>query len=184
VAGEWKSEVRGPTLDLLLIGDSRQVENMLTALEGAFDDRALGYDFLQDYVDPVLRRRTEDRFAHEGDDVSGPWAPLSPATVTIRQGQGIGGAHPINVRTGGMRRHLVEDPPRIATHSLGATMWSPGDQGSSKMKKKVLGAQLGEGNAPARPVLGVNELDLEAVMTQLDNYIDKHMTMGQSVGAF
>lgn len=179
--GEWRTTLRGAYLDVELIGDSRQVENMLRSLSGAFDDRELGYDFLQDYVDPVLRRRTADRFAHEGDDVSGPWAPLSSATEAIRQGQGIGGAHPINVRTGGMRHHLVDDPPRIATHSLGATMWSPGDVGSSKMQKKVRGAQQGEGNAPPRPVLGVNENDLEAVMLQLDNYIGKHMAAGGAV---
>lgn len=179
MAGSWETKVHGAYVDLLLVGDTRQVDNMLRSLTGAFADQQIGYDFLQDYVDPVLRRRTEDRFANEGDDVSGPWEPLSPATVSIREGQGIGGAHPINVRTGGMRHHLVDDPPRIATHSLGATMWSPGTEGSGQMQKKVRGAQQGEGNAPPRPVLGVNEHDLEAVMVQLNNYLDKHLATGE-----
>lgn len=174
----WHQHLPGPLVDIEILGDSRQVDNMLTSIANAFDDQMIAYDFLRDHVDPMLRRRTADRFASEGDEMSGPWAPLADATVRIR-----GSAHPINVRTGAMRGHLVNTPPRIVTHSLGATMWSPGPSGSVEMDKKVKTAQIGgqtpEGrNVPPRPVLGVDERDAELVLVEMAQYLAKHVASG------
>jgi len=197
VAGDtWKEMLPGPYVDIELLGDARQVDNMLRGLYTAFEDENIGYDFLQDYVDPILRQTTEARFASEGDATTGPWAPLAEATVHIRESMGYGGSHPINVRTGAMKKHLVDDPPRIAVHSLGATMWSPGTVGDSKMQAKVKGAQgiptpvarsgpddqrhlrHGTLSAPPRPVLGVGEQDLQRVMVAMSMYLGKHVAAG------
>ena len=129
----WTENLPGPVVDIEIMGDARQVDNMLRSLYTAFEDENIGFDYLQDYADPILRQSTEARFASEGDATTGPWAALSEATVSIRQSLGYEGAHPINVRTGAMKRHLVDDPPRISVHTIGATMWSPGDNGDAKM---------------------------------------------------
>lgn len=180
MAGDaWKETLPGPYVDIEILGDSRQVDNILRSLYTAFEDENLGYDYLQDYADPILRQTEEARFASEGDATTGPWAPLADATVAIRGGR----AHPINVRTGAMKRHIVDDPPRIAVHSLGATMWSPGNTGNSEMQSKVRIAQQGgftpQGSAvPPRPVLGVGEQDLARLMVAMSMYLAKHVATG------
>jgi hypothetical protein len=176
--GTFQQHLPGPYVDVEILGDTRQVDNILRSLYGAFEDQTLAWDFLQDYVDPVLRKRTEERFQGEGDDVSGPWLPLAPATVLRR-----GSAHPINVRTGQMKRYLLDEPPDIVTHSLGATMWSPGRTGSRELQSKVGTAQQGgttpEGRpVPPRPVLGVNENDAELILIEAAKYIGKHVARG------
>jgi hypothetical protein len=178
-AGVWTQHLPGPQVDIEIMGDTRQVDNMLRSLYTAFEDDNLGYDFLQDYVDPILRQTTEQRFASEGDAVSGPWAPLAPATVNMRGGR----AHPINVRTGAMKQYLVDSDPDISVHSLGATMWSPGKTGSKKLQDKVRIAQEGGTTptgrpVPARPVLGAGEQDLARIMVAMSMYLAKHVATG------
>lgn len=176
----WTQRVNGPVIDIEIFGDSRAVDNMLRSIYNAFSDELIAAEFLVETVDPILRHSIEERFAAEGDAASGPWQPLTEATVAIRESKGFPGAHPINVRTGAMKKHLVDDPPRVSVHSLGATMWSPGDQGSSEMKKKVRTAQEGDPatRTPARPVLMVGPDDLEAIMVALAGYLGRHVAAG------
>lgn len=182
-AGTWTHDVPGPVVDIEIFGDSRAVDNMLRSLYNAFGDEMIATEFLEAAVDPLLRKSIEERFASEGDAASGPWAPLAEATVARREAAGFPGAHPINVRTGAMKRHLVDDPPKIVPHSLGATMWSPGSPGDAQMQSKVRTAQMGgvtpEGSSvPARPVLLVGPNDLEAIMVALAGYLGKAVEAG------
>ncbi len=159
-------------IDVQILGDSRDVQTRLDGMAHAFSNEAIGA-WLVAGVDPILRRRTEERFKSEGDDISGKWQSLTPYTVSDRESHGCSGEHPINVRTGEMKRHLLDDKPRIALHSLGATMWSPGPPSGGDVAKKVKVAQQGDpaSNTPARPVLGVGVEDLEAVLLSLGVHI-------------
>lgn len=173
----------GGYIDVQIVGDSRTVENALRGMEEAFDDRNMAFVFLGGMVDPYLRERIERRFAGEGDDVVGQWAPLAQSTIQMRQDQGFGGAHPINERTGVMKRHLLDAPPDTVPHSLGATMWSPGRAVSASTGRKIRTAQSGgttpEGRfVPPRPVLGVGVQDLETVLVLLGQYMGRFQAPG------
>lgn len=162
-------------IDIQIIGDARDAEMRLAGMHRAFDSERLAA-WLVAGVDPLLRERTEERFASEGDEISGKWESLKPYTVRERESKGFPGEHPINVRTGALKRHLLDTPPRFAIHSLGATLWSPGDDGNAKTANKVRIAQQG-GTTPeghvvlARPVLGIGVRDLEAVLVALAIHI-------------
>lgn len=174
----------GPTglVDVQIIGDSRDVQMRLDALGDAFESQAIAA-WLMVGLDPLLRRRTAERFDSEGDDISGKWQSLQPFTVSDRQAHGFPGEHPINVRTGSMKKHLLDDPPRVAIHTLGATMWSPGGDGGPKTAKKVKTAQEGDPatNTPARPVLGVGVVDLEAALISLAGHISSRQPGGANI---
>lgn len=166
-------------IDIQIIGDSRDVARRLMGMDRAFQaDRMAAW--LVTGVDPLLRQNTDRNFGSESFDGE-PWQSLKPYTVSERERHGFPGEHPINVRTGQMKRHLLDDPPRIAVQTLGATLWSPGDEGSGTTAKKVKIAQMGgttpEGHhVPARPVLGVGPEDLEAVLISLAIHIASHQS--------
>ncbi len=157
---------------VIMEGDSKQVLSMLTKLDATLAPPAIG-SWLGMRVDPFIRERARDRFQKEGDDVSGPWAPLKAATQQIRQSQGYGSAHPINRRTGRLEQYIVGSPNRISIHNLGATLTMPGRPPFGELKDKVSTAQGGRGypRTDPRPVMGMNERDLLAVLTELSLYI-------------
>lgn len=139
------------------------VEQMLVRAV-AFSSPAGAMAFLHLTMGPYLRKRAKERFRNEGDDVTGPWAPLSAATQQIRASGNwpVAPDHPINRRSGELENWVVDGGWDAYPMALGASMRYPGKQPSGNLKKKVVGAQQGEGTAPARPVLGVNEADLAA----------------------
>lgn len=153
---------------------------MVTKMEAALSGMGLQI-FLHGMVGPYIQKRAKERFQSEGDDVSGQWAQLLPATVAIRQqGQwAIGGAHPINRRSGELEA-WVTDSNWLATPSpVGAILQYPRTAPKGELAKKVNTAQRG-GQAPGaktptvpRPVLGVNERDLLAVTEFLFFYLEK-----------
>lgn len=167
-------------IDIQIVTDARDAELRLSAMGRSFSDTQI-MAWLMAGVDPILRARTEARFEAEGDDVSGKWASLKPYTVDQRRSQGFPGEHPINVRTGAMKKHLLDDPPRVVPHTLGVTMWSPGSDGGPKTAQKVKTAQMGDekSHTVARPVLGAAVEDLEAVLLSLAG----HIALGQPGGA-
>lgn len=142
--------------------------------------------FLGQVVDPYIRRRARDRFAEEGDDVSGPWEPLSETTQRIRESMGYGPTGPINVRTTQMERYVTQSPERLVAHSLGATLYSPGGNPTGELRSKLARAQGskrkvqgrpgrrggGMGFTPPRPVIGVNERDLIWTMGALKAFVE------------
>lgn len=126
--------------------------------------------FLGAEIGPYLRKRAGERFASEGDDVTGAWAQLKPATVAIR-----GEAHPINHDTGELENWVVDGGWDAYPSGGGAAMQFPKSPPAGRLKKKVQSAQVGDpsNNQVARPVLGVNEADLAFMVTAYAFMVEK-----------
>lgn len=142
------------------------VEAKLNSLDTAISPAAL-MRFLGFKVDPYIRTRADARFRNEGDDVTGHWAPLSSATVRIREDLGFPGEHPINKRTGELEDLITQHRSLVAAFAGGASLIAPGSQPTGELADKLRRAQAGDEKAPPRPVLGMNEQDLAAVLTML-----------------
>lgn len=155
-----------------IVGTDRGVQAMMTRMEIALSPiRVAG--FLQATVDPYIRTRAKNRFSSEGDDVSGKWFPLQEVTQRIRGDQGFGATGPINHRTGELEDYITGTPGGAVPNALGATLTSPGTPASGTLLTKVQTAQAGKAYPAtvARPVMGVNEADMAAVVTDLAKYI-------------
>lgn len=134
--------------------------------------------FLSVEVGPYLQMRASNRFANEGDEVSGKWAQLQPATQQIRASRSdwpVGPDHPINKRTGELEAWVTGGAILAMPHALGATLRYPGREPTGELKKKVETAQRGRSKprTVARPVLGVDATDLLFVTTRLTFYFRK-----------
>jgi hypothetical protein len=162
-------------LSLHVEGDTRAVDQMLADFSRALQPDDLAR-WMTDDVYHLMVLRTSNRFDSEGDDVSGPWASLTPYTQAQRRRGGFGAAHPINVRTGAMKDHLLHRVPDVMPNTLGATMWFPARGGSAKNLRKVRIAQDGDpkSRTPARPVLGVNPNDLELVLKSAADHLARY----------
>ncbi len=153
---------------------------------------ATGYpgikEWMHDEAAPWLQERLEHRFGEEGDDASGAWDDLSLTTRRIRHEEGFPAAHPINVRTGSLRRWLVGAEEKVVPRGSsgdGASMTFPGDDPpDTQTKKKLKVAQRGEAHnamfagayTPARPVLAVNEVDLEVLLLSYADWFYEYMS--------
>jgi hypothetical protein len=132
--------------------------------------------YLAQVLRPYLQKKAEARFLSEGDAaVGGQWAPLSEATERIRESKGLGGAHPINVRTGQLQ-NFVTTTGDVYPNALSAVLAMPGWKGkggSQELVDKVETAQLGnENGAPPRPVLGLDIADLSFALVSLRQFIE------------
>lgn len=135
-------------------------------------------NFLMGAARSFLQHRVDARFAAEGDDVSGKWAPLRPATGGIRAALGYRPFHPINVRSGELYK-FVRNTFRIRIDPASTVLTMPGD-GNARVTEKFRVAQKGGGKskvkgsrsigpnrpAPPRPVIGLSATD-ERALTQL-----------------
>lgn len=129
-------------------------------------------NFLQQQVVPWLRSRAGARFAAEGDDVSGPWTPLSRATQMIRAKKGFPPAHPINKRTGEMEGFLLRADGQIRGSAGYASLNWPGNSGRTRnIDQKIRTAQGMTVGTPARPVLGLGQPDDIFINSQLLSYL-------------
>lgn len=144
----------------------QSVEVLLRRMDTALNPAAIA-SFLGGVVDPYLRKRMENRFAQEGDDVTGGWAPLKKSTQDIRSELGFGAAHPINKRTGDMEDYITNTPNSLLIHPWGAALTLPGKAPTGETRAKVKRAQQGDHRTVKRPVLGMNERDLVFVLTAL-----------------
>ena len=159
-------------MNVVIVGDTAGVQAMLLRLENALSPTGVG-GFLAAGVDPILRKRASDRFRSEGDDAVGQWLPLSRFTQNIRATQGYGPSHPINRRTGRLENYITQSPSNVQIFSGGARLEYPGTQPSGDTADKVRTAQVGSPfpSTPPRPVLAVNERDLEMVLLGLAMHI-------------
>jgi len=139
-------------------------------------------NFLETQVGPYVKKRAVDRFREEGDDVSGPWAPLKESTREIRYSSTeyqTGAAHPINVRTGRLEKYVTGSQPLAYANSFGASLRYPARASSKKeIRDKMRTAQFGLQSPPtvARPVLGLNEHDLLFVITAFNFHLSSYDT--------
>jgi hypothetical protein len=166
----------GPGIAIQISGNTAGVEKMLLALDTAINPVAIA-GFLGAVVDPYLRKRAGARFASEGDETVGAWAPLAEATQDIRDSQGYGAAHPINKREGELERFITQQDGGVQIHPFGATLTLPGAKPQGKLADKFEGAQQGgvgpSGRPyPARSVLALGEQDLVFVLTALAQHVE------------
>jgi len=138
--------------------------------------------WMQSSVTTILRVRAAERFSEEGDSASGKWAQLSPVTVKIRQAMGVGGAHPINVRSGGLRAFVIGANADIASSEGGVLFNWPDTPPKGKLSDKLDTAQHGNARAPARPVIAVDETDAELIAKSLALHIRAIMGSGRKGG--
>lgn len=151
-----------------------KVNGQLEELETRMGSPALA-GFLSSRVDPYLRDRLSIRFDREGDEVVGQWRQLRERTGILRARQGFPAFHPINERTGALRRFVVSTV-EVRESGKGATLTKPRRGGTAELQKKLRTAQVGgvsnSGNRfPARPVLGLGERDTEQVLNRLTAFM-------------
>lgn len=160
-------------IELEIIGNDRGVQRMLEIVDSSMSAVGLAA-FLYGSVGPWVMSRAEERFKQEGDDVTGKWAPLMPRTQEIRESYGFGGSHPINKRTGELEDYITQGQVSVVTSPGVGILRFPGNPPNSpSLREKMKTAQQGRANPStvARPVLGLNEKDLIAVMELLAFHI-------------
>lgn len=148
--------------------ESSDVESRLGRIADFLGVDMMG-EFLGVNLTQYVQGRAEARFSTEGDDVTGPWLPLNPATVEIREGLGYPGDHPINNRTGDLENYITKSQSQMSATGGSVIMTYPGAAPSGELLDKVQTAQSGKGdpNTPPRPVLGFNEADLIYVLSEI-----------------
>lgn len=147
--------------------------HLLEALDTAHSPQALAA-FMETTVGPYLQERAKRRFRNEGDDVSGPWVPLSSTTNAFREAAGYPPDHPINHRTGRLENYITNTKVGARpTSSGGAMLTFPANPPRGETAAKVKTAQFGKftPRTPPRPVLGINEVDQAFFATSLHEYI-------------
>lgn len=169
-------------MQLIVDVDSSEPEELLQKLI----DRLMANQlkgFLATKVFRHLSNRASQRFAAEGDDASGPWTELAYATGRIRMFRGFQPFHPINVRTGALRRHILNSFKVFGAGEGGAYLQMPGNQGTREMQSKIKVAQMGgfatQSNratgpnraAPPRPVLAMSNRDHDRIGNDLLDWI-------------
>lgn len=163
-------------IDFDIVGDEHGVQKMLDRIDSALSPAGLAF-FMHGAVQPWLIKRAKARFASEGDDASGKWAPLQQATVEFRESQGFEGSHPINRRTGELEAYITQSDVDVVSAPGVTSLKFPGTntKASKSIAEKMRTAQKGR-TSPAtvpRPVIGLGERDLAAVMTELAFHIQR-----------
>lgn len=159
-------------IDFEIVGNRQGVQFMLDRIDSALSPVGLAA-FLHGSVAPWLEERAEQRFAKQGDDASGRWAPLKPITVEIREEEGYGPG-PINQRTHELRDYILGVGSDVTAGPGLASLTFPGKPANTqRLKTKVETAQKGKARPATvkRPVLAVNERDLGQVLTSLAFFI-------------
>lgn len=152
-----------------IVGTRSGVQAMLEQLDSALSPVGLAF-FMKGAVHPHLQRRAVSRFAGEGDDAVGQWAPLKESTILIREGYGFGPG-PINRRTGELENYIVNSGSDVqSVPGMTSLVYpDPNAPRGPYLARKMHTAQKGKVSPSTRPrpVLGMNETDLAQVMTML-----------------
>jgi hypothetical protein len=160
--------------------DASDALEMLLAIDVAISPLSMS-QWLYREMSPFLNMRARARFANEGDETVGNWAPLKEATQDIRESMGYGRDSPINKRTGELENFITGGGNDVSLLPLGAVLTMPGSAASnSELEDKLATAQAGRGfGGPApsdphtvpRPVLGLGGPDLEFALVGLNNWV-------------
>jgi hypothetical protein len=143
-----------------------QLDRIMAAVSSQVMDR-----FFKSDIEEWFVRRGRMRLQAEGDDASGKWRPLKASTIRLRRTKGFGPG-PINRRTGQMDRWLLGGNLRGGPIGDGVEYKFPGDPPTGELLTKVARAQLGDYRTVPRPILAINETDLETVMRKYMNFIE------------
>lgn len=156
--------------------ETKEVEMMLAAVSYRLTPFGMSA-WLGKVMGPYIQSRARDRFMQEGDDVSGPWAPLREVTQNIRAEStdiAVGPDHPINKRTGELEEYVIGSAYRFWPTALGGTLRYPAAaSGKKSVREKMKTAQLGRAKPKTvpRPVLGFNESDMLFFQAALSFFI-------------
>lgn len=158
-----------------IVGDSAGVNLLVDRLSLLLGPAGMSA-FLGGPVLTYVRQRARNRFANEGDDVSGPWMALAPTTVYVRLALGFPGRHPINRRTGELERWVTGSAPAITVSPVLAGLTYPGNPPTGSLREKVTTAQTGRRSkgtgTSARPVLGLSGTDYIAILGLLATSVE------------
>jgi len=129
-------------------------------------------DWMRNDLHDHLVTRAASRFSSEGDDASGPWAPLTPGTEAIRARRGFPAAHPINIRTHDLQRFILGSTGNV----VGAGAWQfqwPDDPPSGTLVDKMQTAQMGRvnPNTVPRPVVAIGAHDYNEILDSLSAFL-------------
>lgn len=127
-----------------------------------------------------LMERLRQRFASEGDDVTGKWAELRYSTQRLRAALGYGMDHPINIRTGQMYNWL-QHSSKTEPEAGGAVLQIPGDDAAGSLADKLRVAQAGQAANPRvvkRPVLGMNATDAAGILERFNSWFITEVARG------
>ena len=129
--------------------------------------------FMQDDLAEYLRNRAQSRFANEGDDAVGAWAPLKPATETRRSAKGYSPAHPINVRSGDLKSYITGNNGTVTGGLADWLLTWPDAPPSGELDEKTRTAQMGKifPSTVARPVIGLGQTDVRDIEDALEKFI-------------
>ena len=165
--------------------DTIDVQNMLHLAMMAVDTPSM-MTFMNTKVDDYLGNRAADRFAVEGDDASGNWAPLTETTRRIKEALGAP-ADEINIRTGDLAAWVIETSD-VESNGLGVTLTKPSQEIFSDpvATTKLQHAQQGTDSnplfpgavTPPRPVVALAERDMATIVQMLQAWIMAEVTMG------
>lgn len=144
--------------------------------------RVLSGDKLEDFLQGPAHDYFEDeivqRFAHQGDRKSGHWPDLAASTNRIRRALGFP-EDEVNIRTEELFATVTEDADYYIMGDSAASMMLPGSAATGVVAEKLRTAQLGKQTnpmfpgavTPPRPVLAVDEDDMEALLERLSRWI-------------
>lgn len=168
---------------------SNEVQRNLMALEHALSPQSLMV-FHQTFTSQIIRERMQHRFDTEGDAaVGGKWAMLSEARQDIRSHAGHFPSHPINVATGELRDWMEGNRGSSRPSALGALYSYPstlprrasvrakyeaaqkGKPAGFPMPNGIGGTKPSPSPTPARPVVGLDALDLVHVLGALQLFV-------------
>lgn len=164
--------------------DTYQTETMLSRVMRSVGAPSLAA-WLAGPVDAYMTDEIVDRFAYEGDNKSGDWAPLAETTRRIREELGFPGSNPINERTGELLDFVMNSREHVAGTDW-AMMQIPGDPGQSELERKLRHAQQGAADnprfpgsvTPPRPVLAVDPTDMEILLKMLEMHVMESVAAG------
>lgn len=163
---------RGIGLQVIFDVEKGKTDALLAVLAHKLDTRMLA-SFLFTTMVPHLQHKFKEGFASESDPSGRAWAPLADATIRIREDAGWVPIK-INKRTGDLENYITNSPGTIIPSGDSAILKYPSERGvpAGELGRKVRGAQKGEGKAPPRPVLGLDETDLAFLLASLYGYFE------------
>ena len=121
-------------------------------------------------VKGMLQEHADTHFKTESDGIA-QWVPLAEATNQIREDLGYPREHPINVRSGELKKFLV-DGGSVSTLPDGALLLYP-DEATGILAEKYETAQRGstKTGAPPRRVFNFDTQDAELVIMALMGHL-------------
>lgn len=163
-------------LKLYLSNDDARLKRQLNKLDVLFSAAGLS-SFMTAEIGPYVRERAQKRFASEGDDAVGSWAPLMLSTQMIRAAGDwpVGPDHPINRRTGELEDWVTKSAWQVSEVEDMSVLMYPGDEPGGELASKVRTAQSGKSSPKtvARPVLAMNEADEMFIVTAMSTAINE-----------